>query len=388
MYHHHFGLSGPPFQFTPAPDALYLSPTHREALAALEWGLLQEPTGFTMLVGESGVGKTTLVCSLLTRRNWNVRIALLSNPRLDFDQMMQVVMSQLAPGWSGQTRLELAEGFAGLLNGLTRGERVAIVVDEAQELSDDALEGLRLLSNTDTFEERRLQIVLVGQPELVDRLAGPAMNSLNQRIGARTLLRPLGPGEVREYINCRLRAKGGAVGKIFASAGLNYLVAHSRGIPRRVNVLSHNSMLQGYAAASKKVSLAMVKSAVAEYEDLLSAKGARTAADDVSAGVAKPRKHLMKAALAMSALALAAAGAAFIWSQASVSVNPSHAAVGGMAIRLAAEPYVTGPRIPLRLVAPTVENASFNVIREPQGDAGTSLAASTAAFSAYPDAAT
>jgi hypothetical protein len=108
----------------------------------------------------------------------------------------------------------------------------------------------------------------------------------------------------------------------------------------------------------------------------------------VSAGVAKPRKHLMKAALAMSALALAAAGAAFIWSQASVSVNPSHAAVGGMAIRLAAEPYVTGPRIPLRLVAPTVENASFNVIREPQGDAGTSLAASTAAFSAYPDAAT
>ncbi|HEX5443007.1 MAG TPA: hypothetical protein VFW87_04220, partial [Pirellulales bacterium] len=91
MYHHHFGLSGPPFQLTPAPDALYLSPTHREALAALEWGLFHEPTGFTLLAGESGVGKTTLVCSILARHHRNVRAALLTNPRLDFDQVMQVV---------------------------------------------------------------------------------------------------------------------------------------------------------------------------------------------------------------------------------------------------------------------------------------------------------
>ena len=94
MYHRHFGLSGPPFHFTPAPDALYLSPTHREALAVLEWGLLHEPTGFTLLAGESGVGKTTMVCSILARRHWNVRTALLSNPRLNFDQMM---MSALTP---------------------------------------------------------------------------------------------------------------------------------------------------------------------------------------------------------------------------------------------------------------------------------------------------
>ena len=194
MYHRHFGLSGPPFQFTPAPDALYLSATHRETLALLEWGLLHEPTGFTMLVGESGVGKTTLVASILARRLRNVRTALLTNPRLDFDQIMQVAMSQLAPGWSGQTRLELTEGFAELLDGLAPGERVAIVIDEAQELSDDALEGLRLLSNADTFEERRLQIILVGQPELIARLARPAMRSLNQRIGARAVLRPLRPG--------------------------------------------------------------------------------------------------------------------------------------------------------------------------------------------------
>src|SRR5271154_3275194 len=118
MYHHHFGLTGPPFHFTPAPEALYLSQTHREALAALEWGLLYEPTGFTLLAGESGVGKSMLVCSVLARRYRNVRGALVTNPRLDFEQMMQVVMSQLAPGWSGQTALELNQGFAEVLDDL------------------------------------------------------------------------------------------------------------------------------------------------------------------------------------------------------------------------------------------------------------------------------
>ena len=308
MYHHHFGLSGPPFQFTPAPDALYLSQTHREAFAALEWGLLHEPTGFTLLAGESGVGKTTLVCSVLARRRRNVQGTFLTNPRLDFDQMMQVVMSQLAPGWSGQTRLELTQGFLEFLNGLAMGERVGITIDEAQELSDDALDGLRLLSDADTFAERRLQIIFVGKPELIARLARPAMHSLNQRIGARTLLRPLGPTEVREYIDCRLRAKGGTAREIFAPAALSYLVAHSGGIPRRVNVLSHNSMLRGYAAASKKVNLSMVQDVVGEYEDLLSAKQARIPAAS-PARATKPRARLIRAALALTVLALAAVGA-------------------------------------------------------------------------------
>jgi general secretion pathway protein A len=368
MYHHHFGLSGPPFQFTPAPDALYLSLTHREALAALEWGLLHEPTGFTLLVGESGVGKTTMVCSILTRRHWNVRTALISNPRLNFDQMMQVVMSQIAPGWSGQSRLEVAEGFAALLDALAPGERIAIVIDEAQELSDEALEGLRLLSNTDTFEERRLQIALVGQPELVARLARPEMHSLNQRIGARALLRPLNPNEVREYIDCRLRAKGGKVAKIFAPSALAYLIAHSGGIPRRVNVLSHNSMLQGYAAGSKKVSLAMVKNAASEYEDLLNLKRARIAAAKKPARDRTPGARLKRAALAVTALALAAACAFLIWSQTWITFNPSHtSSIGASAVRPAAEPYKTGPGIPLRPVADTVEgpaleDASLNVV--------------------------
>ena len=359
MYHHHFSLSGPPFQFTPAPGALYLSHTHREALAALEWGLLHEPTGFTLLAGESGVGKTTLVCSILARRYRNVRTALLTNPRLDFDQMMQVAMSQLAPGWSGQTRLELTEGFAELLNGLVPGVRIAIVIDEAQELSDDALEGLRLLSNVDVFAERRLQIIFVGQPELIERLASPAMHSLNQRIGARVLLEPLRPAEVREYVDCRLRAKGASARKIFAPAALSYLVARSAGIPRRVNVLGHNSMLQGYAAESKKVSLAMVKNVASEYEDLLRAKGARTAGDRPTRA-ARPRARLMRAALAVTALALVAAGAILVWSQGWTGLNPSHATTWSNGHPARSGALYDRPRDSAAAGGPAVDSASFD----------------------------
>lgn len=353
MYHRHFGLNGPPFQFTPTPGALYLSRTHREALAALEWGLLHEPTGFTVLVGESGVGKTTLVCAILARRYRNVRTALLNNPRLDFDQMMEVAMSQLAPGWNGQTRLEVTEGFAELLDRLTPGQRVAIVIDEAQELSDEALEGLRLLSNADTFPEHRLQIILVGQPELITRLMRPEMISLNQRIGARVLLAPLTPTEVREYIDCRLRAKGGAARGIFAPAALSYLVAHSSGIPRRVNVLGHNSMLQGYAAGSKRVRLALVKNVVNEYEGLLHAKGARGAKDRPAATMS-PRVRLMRAAWAVTALALVAASALLVWSQGWTALDPP-----SISIRWTGHPdrsgtLKTGPGIPLRPVVPTL----------------------------------
>jgi general secretion pathway protein A len=355
MYHHHFGLNGPPFQFTPAPGALYLSRTHREALAAIEWGLLQEPSGFTVLTGESGVGKTTLIHAVLAQRYRNVRTALLNNPRLDFPQMMEVVMSQLAPGRSGRSRLDAVEGFAELLDHLVPGERVAIVIDEAHELSENALEGLRLLSDAETFAERRIQIVFVGQPRLLARLARPEMRSLNQRIGARATLSPLGPAEVREYIDCRLRAKGGTARAIFAPAALSYLVARSEGIPRRVNVLGHNSMLKGYAAASKKVSLALVENVVDEYENLLNARCVRTAADR-PAPAPNPHSRLMRAAWTVTALALVVAGALIIWSQGWTTLDSSRASVGGT---VNSHPdrggaLKTGPGIPPRPVAPTL----------------------------------
>jgi general secretion pathway protein A len=364
MYHRHFGLSGPPFQFTPAPNALYLSHTHREALAVLECGLLHEPTGFTLLLGESGVGKTTLICSILARRDQNLRIAFVNNPKLNFDQMMQVVMSQLSPGRGGQNKLELSQEFASLLDDLAPGERVTIIIDEAQDLSDDTLEELRLLSNSDIFAERRLQIIFAGQPELMERLASPALHSLNQRIGVRALLKPLQPAEVHEYIDYRLRAKGGSARKIFASGALNYLVSRSGGIPRRVNVLSHNSMLRGFAASSKKVNLAMVKGAVSEYEDLICSRATRSG-DDAPPREARPGRRLVRATLAMTALVLAAAGAVLVWSQARSAPNQMHATIGAAAIRPVAERVMTDLGIPLGPVAAAPQVPSFNVVIEP-----------------------
>jgi hypothetical protein len=195
------------------------------------------------------------------------------------------------------------------------------------------------------------------------------MHSLNQRIGARANLKSLNSAEVREYIDCRLRAKGGKAAGIFASSALAYLIAHSGGIARRVNVLSHNSMLQGYAAGSKKVSLPMVKHAVGEYEDLLHAKGARRAPEK-PARPRMPSARVRRAALTVTALALAAAWALLIWSQSWITLSPSQAGnIVKSAVRPAAEPYKTGPGIPLRPAAETVEDApvedaSLNVVIE------------------------
>jgi general secretion pathway protein A len=332
MYHQHFGLSGAPFQFTPTPSALYLSTTHREGLAALEWSLLQEPSGFTLLVGESGIGKTTLVCSILARGYANVRSAYITSPKLSFDQMMQAIMAQFMRAANGQNKLQLIESFTQLLDDLLPGERLVIIIDEAQELADETLEEFRLLSNLDTTAERRLQIILVGQPELIDRLARPEMNSLNQRIGARVLLTPLQTAELREYIDGRLRSKGGAAKKIFAPAALNHLVQHSRGIPRRTNVLCHNSMLLGFAAGHARVNLSIARAAVNEFENLL---GGKSALRDQPAR-ASHLKHFARTALAVAALVLVALGVLYVWSsQSRFTFNSTHAALGAEILRLA-----------------------------------------------------
>lgn len=355
MYHQHFKLSGPPFQFTPMPGAIYLSKTHREGLAALEWSMLHEPTGFTVLVGDSGIGKTTLICSILARRYANVRSAYVTSPKLNFDQMMQVIVTQLSQSAAGHTKLELLEGFMQLLDELAPGERLAIIIDEAQELADETLEEFRLLSNLDTSAERRLQIVLVGQPELIQRLASPAMTSLNERIGARVRLSPLPPSEMREYIDCRLGAKGGTAKKIFVPAALSHLVQHGRGIPRRINVLCHNAMLLGFAAGRAKVNLTMAQAAVSEFENLLGDK--RVASNQRTRA---PRvKRFARAALAVAALVLVALGALYAWSSRTwLTSSLTHATLGGEATRPAAAPAKLGTAILSGPPLPALEPAA------------------------------
>jgi general secretion pathway protein A len=271
VYYQHFGLSGPPFQFTPSPAMLYMSQSHREGMAALEWGLMHESSGFSLLAGESGTGKTTLIASLLSRQYQRLHLAYITNPRLDFTDVIRLILTQLGVETPGLSKGEMLDALGAFPGGLRPGERLAIIFDEAQGLSDDALEELRLLSNYGRPGENQLQLILAGQPEILRRLMVPHLRQFNERIGARTLLVPLDANETIEYIDYRLRAKNGSAVKIFKRNALKYIVNASAGIPRRINVLCHNSMLLAYAAGANQVTLKMAREAVTDYQDLFSA---------------------------------------------------------------------------------------------------------------------
>ncbi len=272
MYLEHFGLSAPPFQFTASPMALFMSRTHREALAALEWGLLHEPSGLTLLVGDTGTGKTTLVCALLARQYQEVRAAYLGNPKLSFMELMGSVLSQLGVRGGRSNKAAMINAFTQFAVDLPLNERIAILIDEAQALSDDTLEDFRLLSNLERHGRKAAQIVLTGQYELARRLGDPAMRHLNERIGARAVLLTLSVLECREYIEHRLRLCGASSKKIFAPRALEHIVRASTGVPRRINALCHNSLLLAYSRGAKQVELATAKEAAADYAGLVEAR--------------------------------------------------------------------------------------------------------------------
>src|SRR5579883_1672598 len=280
MYLEHFGLSAPPFQFTASPASLFMSRTHREGLAALEWGLLHEPSGLTLLIGDSGTGKTTLICALLARQHRAVHAAYLGNPKLSFPELLSSVMSQIGVRGGRSGKGAMLNAFQQYAAAMPLNERIAILVDEAQLLSEDAMEELRLLSNMECHGRKAAQIILAGQFELARRLASPAMRHFNERIGARAVLLALTPMECREYIEHRLRLCGSSSDRIFARGALDPLVRHSAGVPRRINALCHNSLLLAYSTESKRVSAAMVRQAAADYPVL--EQSAAAAADEGS----------------------------------------------------------------------------------------------------------
>jgi type II secretory pathway predicted ATPase ExeA len=219
-YHRHFGLDGPPFEFDASLTSPFISTPHRDSLATLEWGLTQTISGLTLLVGEPGVGKTTLIEALMAQH----------------------------PEWVQES-----------------GERAVVIVDEAEELTDANLEDLRLLSNTDVKGEKRLHFILVGRPELAVRLQTPALRDIDRSIGARTKLNPLKFNEARSYVDYRLQRQGGSAQKIFNRRALRCLIAESAGIPRQINRLCNSAMAAAYAQGARVVTLADARAAAGEY---------------------------------------------------------------------------------------------------------------------------
>lgn len=266
-YYQYFRLKGPPFQPASPDSAVYFSPTHLQALSTLESGLAGELSGLTLLTGETGTGKTTLIYSLLQRDYKRARIAHIDDPKLSFMEMMRSILGQLNLYSIGSTKLDYLEALDRFLKLRGKEERIAIVVDESQVLSDDVLEELRLLSNHGQRHDRGLQLILVGQPELAERLKKPELRHLNQRISSRGILKPLNHSQAIKYVECRLSAQGGKISAIFEPRALKHLLRPSDGIPRKINMLCHTAMSAAYSASEKKVSVKTAKKVAAEYHD-------------------------------------------------------------------------------------------------------------------------
>lgn len=263
----HHGFAEPPFSITPDPRFVFLSERHRDALAHLHYGIGQGGGGgFVQLTGEVGTGKTTLCRLLLEQLPENVRVALVLNPLLSPVELLEAIAEEL--------RVDIAEvrgslkGLydrlnAFLLDAYAQGLRVVVVIDEAQNLSKEALEQVRLLTNLETPTQKLLQMVLLGQPELRDLLDRPELRQLAQRITARFHLTPLDADEVEAYVRHRV-AVAGATRFPFTRLAVKRLHHHSGGVPRLINVIAERALLAGYARDEHPVGERLVDLAARE----------------------------------------------------------------------------------------------------------------------------
>lgn len=267
MYETFYGLKENPFNVTPNPDYLYLGENHREALAQLLYGV-RTKKGFIVITGEVGTGKTTLIHFLLEKLEGNnhTKTAFLFNPKLTVNDFIQYILKDLGVRVQGQTKGEyLHHLHRYLLNAYRRDERVVLIVDEAQGLKPELLEEIRLLSNLETQKSKLLQIVLVGQPELDKTISQPEFRQLRQRINLRYQLAPLSFIETKEYIEKRLRVAG-ATDPIFTEKAIKEIYRRSGGIPRLINILCDNALLNGFALDQKRVDEKSVREVSADLK--------------------------------------------------------------------------------------------------------------------------
>jgi general secretion pathway protein A len=272
MYLEHYGLKEPPFSITPDPRFVFLSERHRDALAHLLFGIGQGGGGgFVQLTGEVGTGKTTLSRLLLEQIPENTRVALVLNPRLSPVELLETICEELhlpinaldGEGRRGSVKALTDTLNAYLLDAYAQGLRVVLIVDEAQNLSVEALEQVRLLTNLETDTQKLLQIILLGQPELRELLARPELRQLAQRITARYHLTPLDANETATYLRHRYRVAGG-LHLPFDTAAIRRIHVHSGGVPRLINVIAERALLGGYAHDDTRIDARTVDRAAKE----------------------------------------------------------------------------------------------------------------------------
>jgi type II secretory pathway predicted ATPase ExeA len=268
MYQAFYGLRDLPFELTPDPKFLFFSPRHREALSNLEYGL-SSAKAITVLIGEAGTGKTTLLrAAIESDRCRGVDTVHLNNPALTRAEFVEL----LARRFGLSARAE--ESKASLLTELevvlrerrAKGEIIALVVDEAQSLSAELLEELRLLANIETPTEKLLPLVLAGQPELRDRLNEEGLRQLKQRVTLRCEILPLTLDETASYIARRVSAAGGDSMRLFSREAVMLIHERSRGIPRVISVICDNALLTGFGLGRKPVDRAIVLEVTRDFD--------------------------------------------------------------------------------------------------------------------------
>jgi len=261
MYQEFYGLVEPPFELTANPKYLYLTPGHREALSNLQYGL-SAAKAVTLLIGEAGMGKTTLLkAALASERCRQVRAVCVNNPTLTRSEFLEMLARTFALSVAArQSKTVLLEELdRALLERRSRGEISALVVDEAQSLSTEILEEIRLLANIETSETKLLPLVLVGQPALADRLDDPSLRQLKQRVALRCGMPTLTQPETGAYIAARIKTAGGVAARMFTRQAVDLIHDYSQGLPRTINVICDNALASGFAVGKQPVDQEIVR---------------------------------------------------------------------------------------------------------------------------------
>lgn len=267
MYEQFFGLRERPFDLTPDPRYLVLTESHLEALQNLEYGIGARK-GMTLLVGEAGSGKTTVIRAAIARLPVRVHCVHIHNPTLERSEFVEMLaahfgLSEAASRSKAKMLLELERM---LLERRSRGEMTALVVDEAQSLPLELLEEIRLLANIETDSGKLMTVIIAGQPELADRLNDVRLRQFKQRIGLRCELRPLSARETAGYVAGRIRAAGGVGAQVFTRDAVALIYEHSRGLPRLISLIADNALLGGFAADKRPVGSEIVRQVCSDFD--------------------------------------------------------------------------------------------------------------------------
>lgn len=266
MYLDYYGLTQAPFDITPNPRFLFHSTKHREAINHLLYGI-RERKGFVQLTGEVGAGKTTLCRALLEQLDGRFSTALILNPVMSAEELVRAIAAEFGLDVTSRDRLEtIATINEHLLIQVQNGRDCVLIIDEAQDLTDDLLEQVRLLSNIELDDRKLLQIVLLGQPELRDRLNNPRLRQLRQRITVRYHLAPLTRLEVGQYVQHRLELAGADGAPQFTHPAFWRIFHYSGGIPRLINAVCDKALLAGFVEQSERINYRMVSRAIRELE--------------------------------------------------------------------------------------------------------------------------